>query len=473
MNLRSSVFAGFFIIIAAFAVAYVFTNPTVLLQTSNVAEHPRTFDSPYLVPIYEGSFGPNGSIDHFRDPGYPFARIAYPQDLPTKQEASFVAKNVMERFGGIPEDAVLTGVYIDYSESHERSNATGTPIIKKIYESTVVQYERQKVNGVPFLGRDFIELELLGNETIRDLWVQWRTHKPAGTACIISASDANERLMQGKFVRIPPDHYLVNVTRVELAYYYGNYTWYNVGVLEDIPVLPVEPVWVFYGNDSAGEMRSIVVPARDSENPASGACTGMNAANAADLHFKIDPPTIVDTSGMVSIDTAKQVVRDFLEQPDAIVEYKGTVVGHTGPYQKYGIRQFFYYDFLVNSTHLRVDKLTGNVVLADFSRLYPKATSNKITLKEAEKIAHDFAERKYPDFYNVNLEFSKIDNQTTGWLSKRNVYRFNLEGFVDIDATYNVIIEVHPETGKILFYEDNGRYYNDYFNGFYSETQVN
>lgn len=470
MNPRLLVFAGFIILFGIIAVSLIFTPDAPWSQDASLREVPLLFNSSYLVPVYNGTFGHNGSINFFRDPPSQQNIVTSRPSLLTEEEAPLVAKKVMERFGGIPEDAVLTKVFIENYKIDERSNATGTPIVEKVNESIVIQYERQTVNGVPFLGHDFIELSLLDEGKIRELWIQWRTHIPAGNVCIISAQEATKRLVEGKFVRIPPDHFLVNVTRTELAYYYGNNTWYGPAILKNKPSIPVEPVWVFYGNDREGNSRSIHIPAIDPDE-SSARCSGMRPVAPVRLNFTLDQPVIIDTSGMVSIETARQKVRDFLEQPDAIVAYEGKVVGHSGSYHEYDFRQFVHYVFSVNGVNVWVDKLTGNVVLADYTHVYPNATIFSISLEQAKAIAMDFAARKYPEYNNTNIGIIRSEKLTPGVFSRNNVYQFIWFGSVDIDSTYSLTILVHPENGKILLYDDKGRYYNDFFHD-YMETMI-
>jgi hypothetical protein len=471
MNPRLSVIAGFLVIFGVIGLFFFFATSGPDSQETSIREVPLSFNSSYLVPVYSGSFGPNGSVDQISDPHDPQTGITPHRDIPTEQDAPFVAKKVMERFGGIPEDAVLSKVFIDYYTLHEPSNASGMPLAIQVNDSTVIQYKRMTVNGIPFLGRDFIDLTLLDKEKIKNLWIQWRTHSPAGNACIISPEEATKRLLGGKFVRTPADHYLVNVTRVDLAYYYANYTWYGPAVLKDIPTIPVEPVWVFNGKDSEGHSFSIHVPAIDTDI-SSTRCSGMRPIKPVRLNFTLEQPVIIDTSGMVSIEAAKKKVRDFLEEPDAIVEYKGMIVGHQGPYREFGFRQYVYYVFSVNGVEIRVDKLTGNVVLADYTHVYPNATNFTISLEQAKAIAMDFAARKYPEFNNANVQLKRSETLTPGVYSKNNVYRFIWFGSVDTDSTYSLIIQVHPENGKILLYEDNGRNYDDSFTVTYMETMI-
>jgi hypothetical protein len=470
MNPHLAIIAGIIILIGIIAIS--FSSMIQLPGSQDTSrEVPLSFNSSYLVPVYIGTFGPNGSMDGFRDSHSHQNVVTSPPRLPTEQEAPEIAKKVMGRFGGIPKDAVLTRVYTYQSDLFELTNTTGTPLITKENESVIVKYTRQTVNDVPFLGDDFIELALQENEKIDNLWIQWRNHKPAGTACIISPSEATKRLVHGKFFRRPPDHYLVNVTGVELAYYYGNYTWYNIAVLKDIPSIPVEPVWVFHGNDGKGESFSILVPAIDPEQ-SSTSCSGMSPVAPARLNFSLVQTVNIDTSGMVSIETAQQKVRDFLELPDAIVEYKGKVVGHSGPYREYGFRQYVFYAFSVNGIEVRVDKMTGNVVLADYSRLYTDAPGFTISLERAKAIATDFAARKYPEYNNTNLLLEHSDVRTQGVFSRNKVYRFEWQDFVDIDSVHSLIIEVHPENGQILLYKDRDRGYSDQLTFAYNETLI-
>jgi hypothetical protein len=448
MNLRSSICFGGIVLLVIISIPILLTGP--VSTNPAVQEVPPSFSSSYIVPVYNGTFDPNGSLD-YNDPEDPWNIPDRTYDVPSTREAQKMAPDLLARFGGIPAESELIRAFTNHGP--QMCNGTTNICIRDPRpSSTILHYQRQNVSGLPFFGDEFIHLELGDGARIEWLWKNWRTYEPAGMTCTISAETATERLVQGKFVGIEHDNRNLTITEVKLYYYNGKYAWHRTYDQESIQVLPLEPVWVFMGNDTEDNHLGIFVPAIDPVGSDVRYCSGIRAPRPTNITIILNKPVTVDTSGMITVEAAKQIAKDFVELPDATVTYNGKIRKYCGGYQ------YFRYNLSVGQVPVEVDKMTGNVVAADFTLLYPKATNFSVSMDQALKTAQDYAKRKYPGFSDKNPEqfLARQNNWSPtyryptydfGWYNEEE------EGEDRID----LYISIHPDNGKVVSYRDDSQ----------------
>ena len=148
----------------------------------------------------------------------------------------------------------MTYVKTEYLE--QRNLDTGQTIAKYPV-STDIQYGR-KLNGVPVAGDgSFIKIELGNDGELLYLNKVWRTVEPAGTEKVIPVSKAIEKLGRGEVLDPLKCICDINVDRIYIAYWEK-----GAGVQQEY----LDPVWVFSGTTSSGEVINYKVYARESDD---------------------------------------------------------------------------------------------------------------------------------------------------------------------------------------------------------------
>jgi hypothetical protein len=186
------------------------------------------------------------------------------KNVTTDIDAPTVARKALEKYGGLPEDAMLVYNQTEYLEQRRSSRIPLFPseLIAKYSILTNVQYSR-KINGVPVVGPGgFINIEIGDFGELLYLNKIWRTVEPAGTAKIIPASAAIEKMARGEVfgsrLKCICD---LNVDKIGIAYYEK-----DSGESQEY----LEPVWVFAGtlaprdgSFGSGDRGKYYVPARE------------------------------------------------------------------------------------------------------------------------------------------------------------------------------------------------------------------
>jgi hypothetical protein len=166
-------------------------------------------------------------------------------------EAPFIAIKTLEKYGGLPNDAIL--VYNKTGYLEEKSGTT-FQVISKDPISTDVQYSRI-LKGIKVTGDGgFIKIVLGNDGELLYLNKVWRTVEPAGTEKIIPVSKAIEKLGRGEVLDPLKCICDINVDRIYIAYWEK-----GAGVPQEY----LDPVWVFSGTTSSGEVINYKVYARE------------------------------------------------------------------------------------------------------------------------------------------------------------------------------------------------------------------
>ncbi|PKL65292.1 MAG: hypothetical protein CVV32_04710 [Methanomicrobiales archaeon HGW-Methanomicrobiales-3] len=206
-------------------------------------------DSPASIPVYKGVFLAGDLVDEM--PGEFHAR----NNVTSEKDAPEVAKQILENYGGLPSDAILTGAVTNYGEL---VNRTTLQIEETITLDTSVSWWRM-VDGRPVVGdRDTIQVILGENGELVWIYKRWRTYTHTGNVSVIPFSKATVKLRDGE---------VLNPTLGigEDAYVYSTILGYYAKGLEN-PEITLEPVWIFYGNTSSGSYLSFQIYARQFAN---------------------------------------------------------------------------------------------------------------------------------------------------------------------------------------------------------------
>jgi hypothetical protein len=228
------------------------TGPFFINAT--VANHSST------LPVYRGILREGESVNkRFQD-----SRPR--QNVTTPDEASQVAKKVLEPYGGLPPDAVSNGAYTQYSRVY---NYTLGQYVSEKPMSTTISYSQKMINGLWTIGdTNYICVELGENGELLRIVKKWRNYTYTGDVPIISLDTAIDKLDQHDLIESEwhPEAGDVTIDLISPGYYAK-----EISKNETI----LEPLWMFYGgNTSSGGLLGFYVYARQfanfTESPESG-----------------------------------------------------------------------------------------------------------------------------------------------------------------------------------------------------------
>ena len=160
-------------------------------------------------------------------------RSTIKKSIPSEEEAPPLAEKALEKYGGLPNDAVLYSVIQNTVKKYN----TKTETIEEEYpRSTQVLY-RQQINGRPVIGAG-INVILGENGELLGIHKAWRTVEYDRDVPIISANEAYEKLKKGETLMVYQSSSMgLRVTDIRLGYYAED-------ILKDQEYY--KPVWLFY-----------------------------------------------------------------------------------------------------------------------------------------------------------------------------------------------------------------------------------
>jgi hypothetical protein len=159
--------------------------------------------------------------------------------IPSESEAIPLAEKALEKYGGLPKDAVLSKVE---QVSIKKYNLSSGLIEAQYPRSTQVIY-MQIVNGSPVIGPGAeINIELGENGELLHIEKAWRDLEYDREVPIISAAEGFEKLKKGDLLEIPQSSLggLV-ISEIRLGYYAEH---------REKDQKAYAPVWIFYGTYS-------------------------------------------------------------------------------------------------------------------------------------------------------------------------------------------------------------------------------
>jgi len=199
--------------------------------------------SPSTAPVYTVL-----STDSFFE-GTPRLMDVKPS-IPSESEAPTLAKNAMEKYGGLPDDAVLHKVEAVYMN---KFNLTSHVIEEQYPQWTLVIYEQQ-IHGSPVIGPGAeIWIALGENGDLLQVEKVWRTVEYETEVPVISAEEAYEKLKQGELLEKYQSSLAgITISDIRLGYY-----------AEDRArdQKHFTPVWIFTGTDSGNNTIRLPVTA--------------------------------------------------------------------------------------------------------------------------------------------------------------------------------------------------------------------
>jgi PKD repeat protein len=171
-------------------------------------------------------------------------------NITSEVDASQVARQVLDSYGGLPDDAILVYNATEYLET---INLSSGEIEEQYPISTNVQYTRS-LNEGPVVGEGaFINIELGENGELLYLNKVWRSVTPDGKISIQPVTTAIEKLHHGEVLNPKSYPYDVNITRMRLGYY-------EKGRNQSQEYL--DPAWLFRGTTENGDPIQFYVYAR-------------------------------------------------------------------------------------------------------------------------------------------------------------------------------------------------------------------
>ena len=170
--------------------------------------------------------------------------------IPSETEAPALAVKAMEKYGGIPDNAVLHKVESVYMN---KFNLTSNTIEERYPQWTLVIYEQQ-IRGSPVIGPGAeIWIALGENGELLQVDKVWRTVEYAEDVPVISAEEAYEKLQKGELLEKYQSPLAgIKISDIRLGYYAEDRA-------RDQKYFT--PVWIFTGTDQGNNTIRLPVTA--------------------------------------------------------------------------------------------------------------------------------------------------------------------------------------------------------------------
>lgn len=163
------------------------------------------------------------------------------ENIPSIAQAPGMAEKALEKYGGLPADAVLERTEQVFMKKYNLKTNT---VEEQYPQHTRVSY-RQSVNGSPVMGSG-ITVSLGEGGELLDISKDWSTLESTGVVPVISADEAWVKLQRQELL-IPVQCSILgyHISRVEFGYSVET----HVADASARPPLPdvCTPVWIFYG----------------------------------------------------------------------------------------------------------------------------------------------------------------------------------------------------------------------------------
>ncbi|MFA4823617.1 MAG: hypothetical protein WC593_00515 [Methanoregula sp.] len=182
------------------------------------------------------------------------ASLTVKKQIPSLEEGSGLAEKALEKYGGLPADAVLERTEQVFMKKYNLK--TGT-VEEQYPQYTRVAYS-QLVNGFPVMGSG-IAVSLGENGELLDISKDWSTLAYAGEIPVITAEEAWEKLnRQDLLIPLQCSILDYHIIRVEFGYHIESH-------LPDASAQPTPPnvctpVWIFYGKKPGTDSEPFPLP---------------------------------------------------------------------------------------------------------------------------------------------------------------------------------------------------------------------
>jgi hypothetical protein len=143
----------------------------------------------------------------------------------------------------------------------------------------------------------------------------------------------------------------------------------------------------------------------------------------------------------ISIDDAKNKVKNFIEQPTAEVNFK---MVKNFPIEKL-------YEFNTSDSTFYVNPKTGEVEYARFDKSIINSDIVRLDLNKAKDIAQKYALKKYIGFADKKMQLVDSELIDHGDAGKEYFFAWN-EIINEVYTLNSVLIRINPNTGEVISY---------------------
>jgi uncharacterized membrane protein YkoI len=143
----------------------------------------------------------------------------------------------------------------------------------------------------------------------------------------------------------------------------------------------------------------------------------------------------------IGVDTAKGKAQDFLNAPDATVQYQKTERLNLGEYYVFG----------TGDGQVYVNARTGAVERATFDSARKDSRDVRLDRAAAEATARAYAEEKYSGFAKKSMQLTRSDLVSHGDAGSEYSYIWR-EEISDVLTPNTVVVNLNPSTGEIVSY---------------------
>jgi PKD repeat protein len=202
------------------------------------------------LPVYHGFLREGESVNKI------FHEPQTCQNVTPPEEASELAKKVLEPYGGLPMDAVSNGAFTQYERVY---NYTLGQYVSAIPEATTISYSQKKINGLWTIGdSNYIRVDLGENGELLRVVKIWRNYTFTGDVPVIPINTALEKLHLGELINEP----IVMMEDITIDMASPGYYAKKIGSSDAV----LEPIWIMYGNTTSGSRVGFYVYARQFAN---------------------------------------------------------------------------------------------------------------------------------------------------------------------------------------------------------------
>jgi len=159
------------------------------------------------------------------------------------------------------------------------------------------------------------------------------------------------------------------------------------------------------------------------------------------LIVTISAVSAVIATAPIGVDTAKENVQVFVNDPSVNIQYQDTKCLNLGDY----------YTFSTGNGQLYVNVQTGMVERASFNDARKSSGEVRFDNARAKMVAREYAKEKYSGFADMNMKLIKSDSENHGDAGSEYsfIWRENVEGVLTPNT---VVINVNPASGGIVSY---------------------
>lgn len=159
------------------------------------------------------------------------------------------------------------------------------------------------------------------------------------------------------------------------------------------------------------------------------------------LIIAVSVASVTGADTQIGMGTAKEKAQDFLNAPDATVEYQKTERLNLGEYYVFG----------TGEGQIYVNAQTGAVERATFDSARKDSHEIRLDRAAAEAAARAYAEKKYSDFAGKNMRLIESNLVSHGDAGREYSYIWR-EEIKGVLTPNTVVVSLNPNTGDVISY---------------------